>query len=213
MDFLTGIFSAFGLSASAGLNAYIPLLIIALLARFTNLLKLNAPWDTLTNGWIIALLLVLSLIEFFADKIPAINHINDAIQTFVRPVAGAIAFAASAEVITDIHPVLSLSAGLLVAGTIHAVKAAAVRPAVTVTTAGAGTIPISIAEDLITTSLSVLAVVLPVVISALIIILTALAVRLFWRRAARQRTVKKRRIFHDRGIRHPLHSARTAIQE
>lgn len=187
MELLTGIFSAFGLSASAGLNAYIPLLIVALLARFTNLMQLNQPWDTLTNGWIIALLVILSVIEFFADKIPAVNHINDAIQTVIRPVAGAVAFAASAEVITDINPVLSLAAGLIVAGTVHAVKAAAVRPAVTATTGGAGNIPVSIAEDLISTLLSILAIVVPVVISALIIMFTAWIIWLLWRRANRQR--------------------------
>ena len=147
VELLTGIFSAFGLSASAGLNAYIPLLVIALVARFTNLFQLSSPWDTLTNGWIIAFLVVLSLVEFFADKFPAVNHINDAIQTFVRPVAGAIVFAASAKVITDIHPVLSLASGLLIAGGVHAVKSAAVRPAVTATTGGAGNVPVSIAED------------------------------------------------------------------
>jgi hypothetical protein len=73
-----GIFTAFGLSASAGLNAYIPLLVIALLARFTDLIVLNSPWDTLANPWVIGLLVVLSTIEFFADKVPAVNHINDA---------------------------------------------------------------------------------------------------------------------------------------
>ena len=72
MDLL-GIFSAFGLSASAGLNAYIPLLVVALLARFTSLIKLNSPWDTLTSWWIIGLLVLLSLIEFFADKIRSRN--------------------------------------------------------------------------------------------------------------------------------------------
>ena len=187
MELLTGIFSAFGLSASAGLNAYIPLLIVASLARFTNLMQLNQPWDTLTNGWIIALLVILSVIEFFADKIPAVNHINDAIQTVIRPVAGAVAFASSAKVITDINPVLSLAAGLIVAGAVHAVKAAAVRPAVTATTGGAGNIPVSIAEDLISTLLSILAIVVPVVISALIIMFTAWIVWLLWRRANRQR--------------------------
>jgi hypothetical protein len=33
MELITGLFSAFGLSASAGLNAYIPLLAVALLTR------------------------------------------------------------------------------------------------------------------------------------------------------------------------------------
>ena len=135
-----------------------------------TLIELNEPWNLLTNWWIIGLLIVLSLIEFFADKFPAINHINDIIQTFVRPTAGAIAFAASAKVITDIHPVLSLAAGLLVAGSIHATKTLAVRPAVTATTGGAGNIPVSILEDIISTVLSILAVVIPVVIACVLVI-------------------------------------------
>ena len=101
MELLLGVFSAFGLSASAGLNAYIPLLVVALLARFTGLIKLDTPWDALTSPWVIGLLVVLSLIEFFADKIPAVNHVNDLVQTFIRPAAGAIVFAASAKIITN----------------------------------------------------------------------------------------------------------------
>ena len=116
MEALAGIFSAFGLSASAGLNAYIPLLVIALLGRFTDLITLSSPWDTLESWWIIGLLTFLSLIEFFADKAPAVNHINDMLQTIVRPVAGAIVFAASAQVITEIHPVISMAAGLFTWG-------------------------------------------------------------------------------------------------
>jgi hypothetical protein len=181
------IFSAFGLSASAGLNAYIPLLVVALLGKFTNLIELNSPWDTLTSWWIIGLLAVLATIEFFADKVPVVNHINDSIQTFIRPAAGAVLFAASAKVITDIHPILSIAAGVLIAGAVHAVKAAAVRPAVTATTAGVGNIPVSIVEDIISTLVSVLAVVVPVIISAIIIILTAWVVWLLWRRANRER--------------------------
>jgi hypothetical protein len=177
------IFSAFGLSASAGLNAYIPLLVIALLGRFTNLIQLKAPWDALTSWWIIGLLVVLSLIEFFADKVPAVNHINDVIQTIVRPTAGAIAFAASAQVISNTHPVLALGAGLLVAGGVHVVKAAAIRPAVTATTGGAGNIPVSIAEDLIATLLSVLSVVVPVIIACILVLVTAWIVLRLWRRS------------------------------
>ncbi len=187
MDLLMGIFSAFGLSASAGLNAYIPLLVVSLVARFTDLIELNQPWDTLSDGWVIGLLIVLSVVEFFADKVPAVNHINDAIQTVVRPAAGAIVFAASANVVTEIHPVLALACGLLVAGGVHAVKAAAVRPAVTVTTGGVGNVPISILEDLISTVFSILAVVIPVFVAAAVILLTAWVVWLLWRHANRQR--------------------------
>ena len=110
------IFSAFGLSASAGLNAYIPLLVVALLGKFTNLITLTSPWNTLESWWVIGVLAVLSLVEFFADKVPAINHINDAIQTIIRPIAGAIVFAASAQIITEIHPVLAMIMGLFIAG-------------------------------------------------------------------------------------------------
>ncbi len=180
---LLGIFSAFGLSASAGLNAYIPLLIVALLAKFTNMIQLKAPWDTLTSWWIIGLIFVLMLIEFFADKAPAVNHINDVVQTIVRPAAGAIAFAASAQVVTEVHPVLSLALGLLVAGGVHTVKAAAVRPAVTATTGGAGNVPVSILEDVLSTVISILSVVVPVVIACMLIVITAYIVWRLWRRA------------------------------
>jgi hypothetical protein len=187
MDLLTGIFSAFGLSASAGLNAYIPLLVVALLGRFTNLIHLNPPYNSLTSWWVIGALVLLSLVEFFADKIPVVNHVNDAIQTFVRPVAGAIIFAASANVLTDVNPVVSLIAGLLVAGSVHTVKSAALRPAVTATTAGAGNVAVSALEDVISTFVSVLSVVFPLLVGLLAIFFIAwLVLRLRRRsRAAR----------------------------
>jgi hypothetical protein len=182
------ILAAFGLSASAGLNAYIPLLIVSLLARFTDLINLSEPWQALESWWIIGILIVLSLVEFFADKIPAVNHINDIIQTFIRPTAGAVLFAASAKVITEIHPIISIAAGLLVACSVHVVKAAAVRPAITATTAGMGDVPVSILEDVVSTTLSILSIVLPIVIG---IILLLLAIWIIWwltRRTSKQRT-------------------------
>jgi hypothetical protein len=187
MELLSGALSAFGLSTSAGLNAYIPLLVIALTARYSQLIQLGKPWDTLTNGWIIALLVLLTLVEFFADKIPAVNHLNDVIQTVIRPVAGAIAFAASARVITEVHPVLSLAAGLILASGVHVVKAAAIRPAVTATTAGAGNLPVSMAEDVLATLLSIIAAVVPVVISVLLVMGAAWVTLLLWRQANRER--------------------------
>jgi len=180
MELLTGIFTAFGLSASAGLNAYIPLLIVGLLARYTNLIALNDPWNTLTNPWIILLLCALVIIEMLADKVPAVNHINDAIQTVVRPAAGAIAFAASANVVTDISPVLALAAGLLVAGTVHVAKAGVVRPAITATTGGAGNVPVSMAEDVTSTVLSIVAIIIPMIIGTLLVVLASFIVWKIW---------------------------------
>jgi uncharacterized protein DUF4126 len=188
MELLTGIFTAFGLSASAGLNAYIPLLLVGLLARYTNLIHLNSPWDTLSNPWIVLMLCILVIIEMLADKIPAVNHLNDLVQTLIRPAAGAIAFAASANVVTNVSPVLALACGLLVAGTVHVAKAGAVRPMVTATTGGVGNIPVSIAEDVVSTILSFLAIVLPVLVGTLLIVLAAFIIYWLYRRSNRETT-------------------------
>lgn len=182
MELLGSVLSAFGLSASAGLNAYIPLLIVAVTARATNWITLSPPWDALTSYWVIGALVVLTLIEFFADKVPLVNHANDVIQTVVRPAAGAILFASNTQVVSHIHPVVAVIAGILVAGTVHAAKAAAVRPAVTAVTAGSGNILVSLAEDVLAAAVSVLAVVVPVLMAAMIIVLTSLFVWWLWRR-------------------------------
>lgn len=187
MEALGGVLSAFGLSASAGLNAYVPLMIVALMARFTNWIDLGETWEPLTSWWVIGALFILGLIEFFADKVPAVNHVNDVVQTFIRPTAGAILFAASTEVVTNIHPVVALIAGLVISGGVHAAKSAALRPIVTATTGGVGNIPVSIAEDVVATGLSILAVIIPVVIAALIIIVTAWIIWLLWRRSNQMR--------------------------
>jgi len=178
MDIILGVFSAFGLSASAGLNAYIPLLVVGVLAHYTNLIHLNAPWDLLANPWILIMLGILLIIEMLADKVPVVNHVNDLIQTIVRPAAGAVAFAASTNVIHGINPVLAMACGLLVAGSVHLAKSAAVRPLVTATTAGAGNVPVSIAEDITSTVVSFLSILLPIAIAALAAILILLL--LWW---------------------------------
>jgi hypothetical protein len=183
MELLLGIFSAFGLSASAGLNAYIPLFTIAVIAHYTDWFKLNTPYDVLANPWIIILLGVLIIIEFLADKIPAFNHINDLIQTFIRPVAGAIVFAAAAKVLTNVSPLISLACGLLIAGSVHVAKAGLFRPAVTATTGGAGNVPVSIAEDIISTITSILAVIVPVILACILVLFTALLIWWLWRRS------------------------------
>ena len=181
-----GILTAFGLSGSAGLNAYLPLLVVALLARFTNLIHLREPWTALTSGWSIAVLVILLIIETVADKVPAVNHVNDVIQTIVRPAAGAILFAASSNVITDLHPVLAMVCGLLVAGSVHVVKSAAIRPAVTAISAalsgGVATVPanivVSTLEDIVATVTSLVAVIVPAILA--VVLLVAVVTVAWW---------------------------------
>jgi hypothetical protein len=183
MDAVTSIFSAFGLSSAAGLNAYLPLLIVALTARFTNLIQLNEPWDVLASWWVIGALAVLLIIEMAVDKIPAVDTINDVINTLIRPVAGAVLFAANSGVVGELHPALALICGLVVAGGVHAVKATA-RPAVTATTAGTGNWLVSIAEDVVSFVTSVLAILVPIVL-VFLIVLFILFLAWWWSRRRR----------------------------
>lgn len=184
MDTLSSVFSAFGLSSAAGLNAYLPLLVVALTARFTNLIQLNQPWDVLTSWWAIGALAVLLLIEMTVDKIPAADTINDVINTLIRPVAGAILFAANSGVVGELHPVLAFLCGLLVAGGVHAVKATA-RPAVTATTAGTGNWLVSIVEDVVSFVTTVLAILVPIVLVFLIVLFILFLAWWWSRRRAR----------------------------
>jgi hypothetical protein len=183
---MTSIFSAFGLSASAGLNAYLPLLIVALCARF-DLFTLNEPFEAMTSWWVIGVLAVLLIVEVLVDKVPAVDTVNDIVQTLVRPTAGAILFAASANVINDVSPVLSIVLGLLVSGGVHTAKTLA-RPVVTTTTVGLGNPVVSTVEDVISGVTALLAVLLPWLVVLVAVI--GIVLFLWWRmrRAERRAT-------------------------
>lgn len=102
LEVLTGS----GLAASAGLNAYIPLLLMGLLARYTDLVDLPSGWQWLGSGWSILILAVLLAVEMVADKVPVVDHVNDVVQTVVRPTAGGLAFGAgsSSQTVTVSDP-------------------------------------------------------------------------------------------------------------
>jgi len=181
---LGGIGAAFGLSTSAGLNAYIPLLIVALASRFPlddPFLQLAEPYDLLGNWIVIAVLIILLFIEMTVDKIPAVDTVNDVVQTVVRPAAGAVLFAANADVITGVNPIIALIAGLVLAGSVHTTKGV-VRPAVTTTTAGTGNWFVSIVEDIIAFVLSVLSILVPLLMSILLILVIGYLLSWFIRR-------------------------------
>ncbi len=164
IEALSSISTAFGLSATAGLNAYLPLLVVALTAKYTDLINLNDPWNVLTSWWVIGLLVVLLVIEMTVDKMPAVDTVNDIIQTIGRPLAGAILFASTSGVIGDLHPVLAVGAGILLAGSVHTVKTVA-RPVVTATTAGTGNWLVSIIEDILALIGAVLAILIPILVA------------------------------------------------
>ena len=188
-----------GLAAAAGLNAYIPLLAIGLLSRFTDLVSLPAGWAWLENGWVQIILAVLLVIEVVADKVPAVDTINDWIQTIVRPAAGGIVFgsgtAAQTATVTDPAKFFTSNAwvpiviGVLLALTVHLGKTV-VRPAANVATAGIAAPVLSTAEDIFSAVMSVVALLLPVLVIVGLIGLVVAAIALI-RRMRRRRAERR----------------------
>lgn len=181
MPELVAILTAFGVSAPAGLNAYLPLLIVGVTARFTSLITLNEPFTWLTNEWVLVTLTLLLGLEILADKIPGVDHLNDLVNTVVRPTAGAIVFAASSNVFGEVHPAFAIVLGALVAGSVHAVKATA-RPVVTTLTAGVVNPLVSVVEDVVAAVTTIVAIVAPIVLLAVALALALLLVLLLRRR-------------------------------
>ncbi|MCC6790671.1 MAG: DUF4126 domain-containing protein [Thermomicrobiales bacterium] len=174
---LTGI----GLAAPSGLNAYIPLLVLALADRATTRVTLQAPYDALSSNAGIAILIVLLTIEVAVDKVPGVDHLNDIVQSFVRPAAGAIVAVASTNGVVSISPAIMVILGVILAGSVNAVKVTT-RPAVTFGTAGVFNPFVSMAEDFAATVASLIAVFVPllvIIVIAIFAISSILLVRRF----------------------------------
>jgi hypothetical protein len=176
---LIAVLTGMGLSAAAGLNAYIPFLVVALIARFTDVMTLPAEFAWIESWWAIGIGSVLLLTEVVLDKIPAVDTVNDAVQTFIRPSVGGLIFAATsaAEEIDSSawmaeHPWVGIGLGVIVSGLVHTGKVAA-RPAINVGTLGAGAPVVSAAEDTASVGLSLIAIFLPVLVILALLILGA----------------------------------------
>lgn len=188
MSELTNALAGLGLASAAGLNAYIPALLTALLARFTDLVTLPKEFEFLSSGWVLATLTVLLVIEEVVDKIPGADHINDVVQSVVRPASGAVLFAAGSEQIFGDNTWLALLVGLVVALTVHSTKAIG-RGAVNVTTAGVGAPVASVIEDVVSLTTAIVAIVAPILILGFIAVF-AWAARAVYRRRRQGHTVE-----------------------
>ena len=191
---LTGM----GLSAAAGLNAYIPFLVVALLARFTDVFTLPVGFEWMESWWAIGIGAVLLLTEVTLDKVPAVDSINDAVQTFIRPGMGGLMGAATAGASTlddstwmQEHAWVGVVLGIVVAGLVHSGKAAA-RPVINAGTAGIGAPVVSTAEDGASFGIALVAIFLPVLVVLVLIALAAMLIWVLtaWRRLRRRRQAR-----------------------
>lgn len=154
--FLTGI----GLAASAGLNAYFPILVLALADRTTNFVNLPTPYDWLSSNVGLLVILLLLPLELIPDKIAKVDHISDFIHTALRPGAAALVFMAVAHQDGGFQIVWALLFGLIVGGAVHWLKASS-RTAITENTRGLGNPIISLLEDALSMILAIIAIFLP----------------------------------------------------
>lgn len=192
LELLTGL----GLSTSAGLNAWIPLLAVGLLARFTPVLTLPPGWEWLSDEWVLGILAVLLVVELVADKVPALDTANDVLQTVIRPSSGGLVagVGTSAQTLTVADPTgvfsdhgwVPVTIGVVVALVVHLAKAG-VRVALNSVTLGLSAPVLSLTEDLTSTVLSLVAILLPVLVIVCL-------VGLVWGGWRMVRRVRRRRV-------------------
>jgi Domain of unknown function (DUF4126) len=168
------VFAAFGLSGAAGLNAYLPLLMGALLDRL-DVVELAEPFDALSSTAGLSAIGALFLADLVGDKVPGVDHVLHAAGLVVHPVSGALLFVGQTGIETEMPAAVAAVLGAATAESLH-VGRAALRPASTATTAGVGNPLLSLGEDVASLVLAVVAFALPLVAFLLVIFLVAAVV-------------------------------------
>lgn len=193
------IVSALGLSSASGLNAYIPMIILGLLDRYTSVIDLPAGWQWLSNPWMLGLITVLLAIEVVADKVPALDSFNDIIQTVIRPASGGIVFSSGlssdSTIVSGSEPSFAWTPfiiGVVIALAVHLMKSLS-RPVANVTTAGFAAPVLSAGEDLTAIALSLVAVFIPALVVIILLTFVGFIGYVFYR----ARTMRLARIDHQ----------------
>lgn len=185
------LLAALGLSGAAGLNPWLPPLIVACAAR-ADWIDVAPSWASITHTPVIAALFALFLLDFLADKVPVLDHALHAIGVVVQPAIGAGLFdmASAGEVPT----VVALLSGGGVAGSIHLARASA-RPAVSGLSGGLGAPLQSLAEDAASLLLVLSALLMPIVAAFVVVLMLLGAAMAVWaavrlRRRSREPAVR-----------------------
>lgn len=161
-----------------------PLLALGLLDRF-GYLNLSSSYDWLTSPVALVAIGVVGLLDFVGDKVPGVDHVLHTVGGWIGPVAGAVAFGAQSNLLSDVSPVLAGLVGLIVAGGFQGARTVT-RPLATATTAGLANPVVSFTEDVTSVVLSVLAIFVPV-LAFLGVVALALGFFVLWRRLRRRR--------------------------
>lgn len=168
-----------GLASATGLRTFLPLLMLALAARFGLFgIALNEQMSWLADWPAIAALGVAAVVEFAGDKIPVVDHGLNVLGAFTRPVAGAVA---AGSVFAGLDPTTAAIAGVIVgAPTAFAFNAAqgGARLTSTATTGGVGNPILSFIEDVLAFFTVILAFLAPILVPVVLIVLAVLVFRL-----------------------------------
>src|SRR5713101_5251425 len=160
MNPLQTIGLALGAGFSSGLNLYATVATLGLLQRY-GVIHLPASLEILAHPWVLGIAAALYLLEFFADKVPYVDTIWDAVHTFIRPLAAALlAYGAAGAAAPEWRWGAALLAGS-VALTSHGTKASA-RAAVNTSPEPFSNWVLSFGEDLLAVWLTWMATAHPV---------------------------------------------------
>lgn len=169
-------------SFAAGLNVYATVATLGILSR-ANVVHLPASLHVVQSWPVIVIALVLFVIEFFADKIPAFDLVWNALHTFIRiPVAGLLAYGASAHLPPSAQAIAAIAGGAI-ALVAHGGKTAA-RVAVTPSPEPVTNMALSTGEDVVAIGLTWFATAHPywaAGIVAALVLLAIFTVRFIWR--------------------------------
>ncbi len=182
-EFLPALALAIALAASAGLRAWLPLLLAGGLARL-GVLDLGSSFAFLGSDKALMLFGVATIVELLGDKVPAVDHALDVIGTPLRPAAGALLAASVLGTVSD--PLTALVLGTAVgapAALVPHVAKSALRMVSTTLTGGLANPFLSLLEDAIAILTFVLAILVPVLVVLLLAVTLFIALRLVRRRA------------------------------
>lgn len=168
-----------GLASATGLRTFLPLLMLALAAKFELFgVRLIDQMEWLVSWPAIAALATAATAEFAGDKIPAVDHFLNAIGYVVRPLAGAVA---AGSVFWAVDPTAAAIAGVIVGApaalAFNAAQTGA-RVTSTATTGGLGNPVVSFIEDVLAFVTVIVAFLAPIIIPIVLIVLAVVVFRL-----------------------------------